>query len=189
MAPYLPQIEGKMHVPAGNLFSRARFLFAVVALELALQWHCAVSMVSLLEWELKDWNSCVDKAKFQLVKANLWDWIVLILTLNSRYNVVRFYKKQATISLPVRGYCIYIICGCSLCSVCACICELGYFLPDLCSQSVPAALGRLQVGWVCGKPQGEVSGCMLHAPLYSVRVTCQPLVWPAINKPQWKLKI
>lgn len=56
-------------------------------------------------------------------------------------------------------------------------------------QSVPAALGRLQVGWVCGKPQGEVSGCMLHAPLDSVRVTRQPLVWPASNQPQWKLEI
>lgn len=32
-------------------------------------------------------------------------------------------------------------------------------------QSVPAALGRLKVGLVCGKPQGEVAGCMLHAPL------------------------
>lgn len=59
----------------------------------------------------------------------------------------------------------------------------------MCSQSVPAALGRVQVWSVCGKPQGEVSGCMLHAPLYSVRVARQPLVWPAINRPQWRLKV
>lgn len=32
-------------------------------------------------------------------------------------------------------------------------------------QSVPAPLGRLKVGLVCGKPQGEVTGCMLRAPL------------------------
>lgn len=55
--------------------------------------------------------------------------------------------------------------------------------------SVPAALGRLHVGWVCGKPRGEGSGCMLHAPLSSVRVTRQPLVWPATSKPEWKLRI
>lgn len=36
LAPYLPQIEGKTHVPAGDLFSRAYFIFAPVALELAL---------------------------------------------------------------------------------------------------------------------------------------------------------
>lgn len=41
---------------------------------------------------------------------------------------------------------------------------MGLFLAWL-VRSVPAALGRLKVGLVCGKPQGEVAGCMLHAPL------------------------
>lgn len=106
------------------------------------------------------------------------------------YCMVRCFTRNRQPSVYLLGYCIYYHRWLfSVLNACMYIYKLAYFQPDLCSQSVPAALGGLLVGSVCGEPQGEVSGCMLHAPLYSVRVTRQPLVWPAVYRPQWRLKI